>query len=64
MPLGALSGGVLADVGDLRTPILAAALLTLAAGGYAAIRLTNARVDAAIATADTAAAVSGGRDAA
>ena len=54
MPLGAVTGGVLADVGDLRTPILVAGLLTLAAGGYAAIRLTNARVTAAIAKADAA----------
>lgn len=54
MPLGAITGGVLADVGDLRTPILVAALLTLAAGGYAAIRLTNARVDAAVTNADAA----------
>jgi hypothetical protein len=45
---------VLADVGDLRTPILVAALLTLAAGGYAAIRLTNARVAAAVTNADAA----------
>ncbi|MFF5225592.1 MFS transporter [Dactylosporangium sp. NPDC000521] len=54
MPLGALAGGVLADAGDLRTPILVAALLTLAAGGYAASALTNARIDAAVAEADLA----------
>jgi MFS family permease len=62
MPLGALVGGALAKAvampgaatgaGDLRTPIVVAALLTLAAGGYAALRLTNARVDAAIVEAD------------
>lgn len=55
MPLGAICGGVLAKVGDLRTPILVAAVLTLAAGGYATLRLTNAGVDAAISTADEAA---------
>jgi hypothetical protein len=69
MPLGALAAGALAGVGDLRTPILVAALLTLAAGGSAALRLTNARVDAAIQDADAAAedagaVVSGGRGAA
>ncbi|GAA1572840.1 MFS transporter [Dactylosporangium maewongense] len=56
MPLGALAGGLLADAGDLRTPILVAALLTLAAGGYAASALTNARIDAAVAEADVASA--------
>ncbi|GAA2623142.1 MFS transporter [Dactylosporangium fulvum] len=52
MPLGALAGGALTDTGGLRAPLLAAGILTLAAGGYAAFRLTNARVDAAIAEAD------------
>ncbi|MET7425668.1 MFS transporter [Dactylosporangium sp. NPDC005555] len=59
MPLGAIAGGVLAEAGDLRTPILVAGLLTLAAGGFAVFRLTNARVDAAIAAADEAAGPGG-----
>ncbi|GAB3840124.1 MFS transporter [Dactylosporangium cerinum] len=54
MPLGALAGGALAKVGagDLRTPILVGAVLTLAAGGYAALQFSNARIDAAVAEAD------------
>lgn len=69
MPLGALAGGLLADAGDLRTPILVAGVLTVAAGGYAAAGLTNARVEAAVAEADAhdaaaSAALSGGRGAA
>jgi MFS family permease len=55
MPLGALSGGVLADVGGLRTPLLVAGGLTLAIGVYAAFALANARIEAAITAADTAA---------
>lgn len=56
MPLGALVGGVLADLGGLRAPFLASGALTLAIGGYAVVRLTNRRVGAAIADADAAAA--------
>ncbi|GGM57426.1 MFS transporter [Dactylosporangium sucinum] len=55
MPLGALVGGVLAGIGGLRAPFLAAGVLTLAISVYAVLRLTNARVEAAIAEADAAA---------
>jgi MFS family permease len=52
MPLGALVGGVLAAVGGLRAPLFAAGVLALAAGAYAVFRLSNARVNTAIAEAD------------
>jgi MFS family permease len=57
MPLGALVGGAVAGVAGLRAPYLAGGALTLAAGGYALFRLTNARVEAAIAEADAALSV-------
>jgi len=56
MPLGALLGGGLAAIGGLRAPLLVSGVLTLAIAVYAGFRLTNARVETAIAEADAAAA--------
>lgn len=61
MPLGALVGGVLAALGDLRTPLLAGGALTLIAGVYAIVRLANERVDRAIAEAEADMATAPGR---
>jgi MFS family permease len=60
MPLGALLGGILAELGDLRTPLVVAGALALATTGYAAVRLTNVRVEAAIAEADARHAIHAG----
>jgi len=52
MPLGALLGGIIADLAGLRAPIAVSGALTLAVAAFAAVRLTNRRVDTAIAEAD------------
>jgi MFS family permease len=54
MPLGAVLGGVIADVAGLQAPIAVSGALTLAIGVFAAFRLTNRRVEDAIADADAA----------
>ena len=59
MPLGALAGGVLADAGGLRAPLVVSGVLTLAIAGYATFSLTNARIDAAVSEADAAAEATG-----